>query len=190
MAHTTFSLRPLAGGAAVALDLDGTATLGRGFAGIMDGKLSRQHCRLERLDGGRLAVEALGTNGIAIDGHPLCVLKPHSAPSKGFLRVGDVIWLLPSPKYPFLLESSMVAEEATCVDEPATSQLLTKRKADEAALAEEEQARQELVIRSKREADEQRAAARAARTARDTEAREQKKMAKFQELVNGGRFAA
>ena len=69
--------------------------IGRGYAGILDPKISRRHARLVAADGGFM-VDALGRNGIQVhrrsDGATVD-LKPGMAATH--LRVGDELFLLP-----------------------------------------------------------------------------------------------
>merc|ERR1740123_1143690 len=96
-------LRPIVGGASVALSSERSTLIGRGFAGLIDEKLSRQHVRITRDVPGAFAVEALGCNGVAFCpvGGSVTVLKPGHITT--VLRVCDEIGLLPDAHW-FRLE--------------------------------------------------------------------------------------
>ena len=87
--------------------------LGRGFANILDAKVSREHVRLEdRADG--YAVVALGRNGVGMGDR---VLRPGDTP--GFLRVDEEIQLLPG-SHRFILAAPPPAPSQPPADaEPA-----------------------------------------------------------------------
>ena len=81
--------------------------LGRGFANILDPKLSRQHVRLEDATDG-YSVIPLGRNGVGLGGG--AVLKPGDEP--GFLRLDEEISLLPGSDHRFVLAALPEADPA------------------------------------------------------------------------------
>ena len=81
----------------------GAITIGRGFCGILDLRLSRQHCRLTPVPGG-VAVDALGANGVEVvqnDGTAVTLMP--GQPHPHILEPGDELRLLPG-KHRFRLK--------------------------------------------------------------------------------------
>ena len=97
---------------AYALARGAPTVLGRGFADILDGRLSRDHVRLTEADGGYL-VHPLGRNGVLLcEGGSSTVLKPGD---EALLRYDAEICLLPGGEHRFRLVPS---EPAAAVPEP------------------------------------------------------------------------